>query len=146
MFLRTTLGGSHIAEIVRHLNVTYAEGRCAHEDSDSDHSRCVCPQPRLRQMVRASFAARSSMDSRWILEANRASEPALVGVLITALPQLLMLELNFIKTSTHSSGEQDEKKREGQAHADPRKLFGDNSFGHSRRKGRDGRARQEPPM
>lgn len=106
LLLRTVLGSSSIAKIVRDFRITYAEGRCAHEHGDYNHRRCVCPQSQLRQMIRAFFAARFSTDSRWILEATQGKEPALVGIPVAALPQLRMLDLDFLTTEARDSSEQ----------------------------------------
>lgn len=95
-FLRAVLQQPELTNLVKRLDITYAQRYINHESSDPKHLQCMCSHTVTRSMVRAFFANRSTANSTWILKANNAWEPALVGIILARLSELRALRLKRV--------------------------------------------------
>jgi hypothetical protein len=120
-FLRTVLQRPLLAKLVKCLDMTYAERFFNHESSDPEHLQCMCSHTSLRYMVRDVFADKSTADSAWILEANNAWEPALLGIILVKLIGLRALRLSCA-TKDDSQGQ--DLGRPLRKHVNLKSLFG----------------------
>ena len=99
-FLRTVLQQPQLADLVKSLDITYAMRYINYESSDAEHRQRMCSHTITRSMARAFFAKKSTANSTWILKANNAWEPALVGILLAKLSDLRALRLNCVTKKT----------------------------------------------
>jgi hypothetical protein len=125
-FLRTVLQRPPLAKIVKCLDMTYGERFFineifVHKRSDPKHLQCMCSHTSLRQMIRDVFPDKPTADSAWILEANNAWEPALVGIILVKLTGLRALRLNCV-TKQDSWGH--DLGRPLRKHVNLKSLFG----------------------
>ena len=123
-FLRTVLQRPQVANLVSCLDITFAERFIKHESSDPEHLQCMCSHTDLRSMVRAFFVKKSTANSAWILKANSAWEPALVGIILVKLTGLRALRLNCV---TNEGSRGNDLRRPLRRHINLKSLFGDST-------------------
>lgn len=121
-FLQTILERPEIAKLVKTFDITYSDRRCGHVHMNFGRNlRCICGRSKLRYLVRTFFAARPEADPRWIRDADREREPALLGIILVLLSELSVLSLQTV-TRTDSRGRRLDKPLS--THTELTSLFG----------------------
>jgi hypothetical protein len=123
-FLRTVLQRPRLANLFKCLDITFAERYIDYGMSDPEHRQCMCSHTILRSMVRAFFAGKPIVNPTWILEANKAWEPALVGIILAKLSELRALRLSCV-TKEDFDGKY--LHRPLRRHINLKSLFGDST-------------------